>query len=245
MLEISKLLYKQWFIDYNFPNKEGKPYKEYAGKMIESELGYIPKNWSVEKLSDKFNFQEGPGIRNWQYVSSNGTKFINIRCIKDDDLYLDTANMISEEEANGKYSHFMLKEWDVVVSTSGTLGKSQIIRNDHLPLCLNTSVIRFKPLNDFVDFSFMYNYLISSFFLNKLDEMSSGSVQKNFGPTHLKQMKLIYPNHEIMEEFHNIVFPIIEKIQENKKTILNLKKLRDTLLPKLMNGEIDLENIKI
>ena len=111
-----------------------------------------------------FSSKKVLGIRNWQYVVDNGTKIINIRCIKDDDLYLDTANMISNEEANGKYKHFMLQEWDVVVSTSGTLGKNQIIRKEHLPLCLNTSVIRFKPLNGMDDFSYMYNYLISKEF---------------------------------------------------------------------------------
>ena len=192
-----------------------------------------------------FSSKKVLGIRNWQYVGVNGTKFIKIRCIKDDDLYLDTANMISNEEANGKYKHFMLQEWDVVVSTSGTLGKNQIIRKEHLPLCLNTSVIRFKPLNGMDDFSYMYNYLISKEFIDLLNAMACGSVQKNFGPTHLKQIKLKYPSREVLKAFSELVFPMIERIQKSKEENRTLEQLRDTLLPKLMNGEIDLDKIEI
>ena len=231
------MTYKEWFKNFKVPNK--------TFEFKDSEIGKIPKEWQIVNLKDVFFFQEGPGIRNWQYVEDEGTKFINIRCIKENDLELDTANMISNEEANDKYKHFMLDEWDVVVSTSGTLGRNQIIRKEHLPLCLNTSVIRFKPINDFNEFSFMYNYLISDEFLNLLDMLATGSAQRNFGPTHLNKIKLLYPDKETINNFGDFAFPIIERIQNNKTENNRLAKLRDTLLPKLMNGEIDLDKIEI
>lgn len=234
---LMKKMYIEWFKYFNIPNT--------SFEFKESELGKIPIDWNIKHLKDVFFFQEGPGIRNWQYVESDGTKFINIRCIKDKDLELDTANMISNEEAQGKYKHFMLNEWDVVVSTSGTLGKSQIIRKEHLPLCLNTSVIRFKPINGFDEYAFMYNYLISDEFLNLLDVMATGSAQRNFGPMHLNKIDLVYPSKDIIIRFNNLIFPIIENIQNNQSENEKLSQLRDTLLPKLMNGEIDLDNIEI
>ncbi len=237
LFELMKRTYTEWFKKYNIPNEEFE--------LKDSVLGKIPVKWNVKHLKDIFFFQEGPGIRNWQYVDKNGTKFINIRCIKDNDLELETANMISNDEAYGKYKHFMLKEWDVVVSTSGTLGRNQIIRKEHLPLCLNTSVIRFKPINGFDEFAFMYNYLISDEFLNLLDIMATGSAQRNFGPMHLNKIDLIYPNKDIIIKFNNLIFPIIKKIQNNKAENMKLTQLRDTLLPKLMNGEIDLDSIEI
>ena len=104
-------------------------------------MGWIPKGWEVKKLPDVMDFLEGPGIRNWQYTENeDGIKFINIRCIKDGDLNLGTANKITKEEAFGKYAHFQLEVDDIVVSTSGTLGRYAFIRNEHLPLSLNTSV---------------------------------------------------------------------------------------------------------
>ena len=195
-------------------------------------------------LQDVFNFQEGPGIRNWQYVEKEGTKFINIRCIKDDDLDLSTANMISNEEACGKYAHFMLNEDDVVVSTSGTLGRSQIIRKIHLPLCLNTSVIRFWPKEpDY--YSYMYCYLISDEFLHNLDVMATGSAQRNFGPMHLKQININMPNKAQVGYFEKTNRSLIKKLCLNRDENMYLKSIRDTLLPKLMSGEINLEGVKV
>ena len=235
--KLMKQTYEQWFKKYKIPN--------ITLKMKESDIGKIPEKWNIVKLKDVFFFQEGPGIRNWQYVEKNGTKFINIRCIKDNDLELKTANMISNDEAFGKYKHFLLDEWDVVVSTSGTLGRSQIIRKEHLPLCLNTSVIRFRPINNFKAFSFMYNYLTSNEFLNLLDILATGSAQRNFGPTHLNEITLLYPDEDTINYFGKIIFPVIKKIQKNKSQNIRLEQLRDTLLPKLMNGEIDLDKIEI
>ena len=132
-----KALYKQFFVDSSQEIKE------------------------IE-LSKIISFQEGPGIRNWQYVEKEGIKFINIRCINDGDIDTSTANMISKDEAYGKYQHFLLEENDIVMSCSGTLGRYAIVRKEHLPLCLNTSVIRFKPKEQPDDFAFIFGFLTSS-----------------------------------------------------------------------------------
>ena len=151
--------------------------------------------------------------------------------------------MISKEEANGKYAHFMLNEWDLVISSSGTLGRYAIVRKEHLPLCLNTSIIRFKPLHSINHYAYIYSYLTSRGFYHYLLTMGSGSVQLNFGPTHLKQIDLIVPPEDVLKRYNETVFPIIEKIVKIKAEINKLTKLRDTLLPKLMSGEIDVSKI--
>ena len=214
-----KLLYRSWFIENKHPDS-----KEVC-------------------LSEIIYFQEGPGIRNWQYVEKDGIKFINIRCIEGGDINLTTANMISEEEANGKYAHFMLKPFDIIMSCSGTLGRYAIVRKEHLPLCLNTSVIRFSPNRSESDYSYIYGYLASEEFLNKQVEMACGSVQANFGPTHLKQIKIIAPPIDYCKSYHTAAMPIISKILENRREIQYLGKLRDTLLPKLMSGELKINEI--
>ena len=214
-----KLLYRLWFTENKHPDS-----KEVS-------------------LSDIIYFQEGPGIRNWQYVEKDGIKFINIRCIEGGDINLTTANMISEEEANGKYAHFMLKPFDIIMSCSGTLGRYAIVRKEHLPLCLNTSVIRFSPNRSYSDYSYIYGYLASEEFLNKQVEMACGSVQANFGPTHLKQIKIIAPPVDYCKSYHTATMPIINKILENRREIQHLGNLRDTLLPKLMSGELKINEI--
>jgi type I restriction enzyme S subunit len=155
-------------------------------------------------------------------------------------LTIETANRISDEEANGKYAHFHLASWDVVVSTSGTLGRSAIVREEHLPLMLNTSVIRFRPVVGRTVFSFLYQYLNGVEFLYKLESMASGSVQKNFGPMHLKQIQLVCPPFSVLQAYEGICRPLYEKIVANRAQAQNLATLRDTLLPRLISGQLRL-----
>src|SRR6185437_9841489 len=96
--------------------------------------------------------------------TDQGIRFINIRCIADDDLNVKTANRVSEEEAFGKYAHFLLKEGDLVVSTSGTLGRFALVRKEHLPLMLNTSVIRMRPVAGALTREYLLRYIESAQF---------------------------------------------------------------------------------
>jgi type I restriction enzyme S subunit len=217
---IAQTLFKEWFVDFNFPGT--------TGKMIDSEFGEIPEGWRVGPLSETFEFLEGPGIRNWQYRDS-GFPFINIRLIKNGDIDIKSSSFISKEEANIKYKHFQLKERDMVVSTSGTLGRSAIVRKEHLPLLLNTSVIRFRP-KEVVGYPFMYQYLNSSQFLGHIDSMASGSAQLNFGPMHLNQINVVLPNDSLFKIFNQTCEPIYKKIINNMSEIQNLSNLRNELL---------------
>lgn len=234
--ELAQTLFKRWFVEFEFPNENGQPYKSSGGKMVESELGEIPEGWRVGALSSLFDFLEGPGIRNWQYTES-GVPFINIRLIKDNDIDVNGANFVSLEEGNGKYNHFKLEAKDMVVSTSGSLGKTAIVRESHLPLLLNTSVIRFRPIG-IANYPFMYQYLKSKSFERELLTLASGSVQLNFGPTHLKQIEMIVPDEDVLNAFKMSTQGIYDQIIENQEQIQSLTQLRDTLLPKLMSGEL-------
>ena len=214
--KIAMTLFKQWFIE---PTKDG-----------------LPEGWEERGLGEIFDYLEGPGIRNWQY-STRGIPFLNIRLIENGEINIKNANFISEEEAFGKYKKFLLQEGDVVISTSGTLGKYAIVRKYHLPLLLNTSIIRFRPKNKNYRI-FMYLYLKSREFKEYLESSADGSVQANFGPTHLRAIKIIVPPSHALEKFEKIISPLYEKFDNNFFQIKSLEKLRDTLLPKLMSGEV-------
>jgi type I restriction enzyme S subunit len=225
-------------INNNLEQQFNELYKQY----FSSEQS---ERWDSVPLSEMIFFQEGPGIRNWQYVAENGTRFINIRCINDGDINTATANMISNEEATGKYKHFMLEENDIVMSCSGTLGRYAIVRKEHLPLCLNTSVIRFRSIEQAEDFTYIYGYLTSPEFLNKQAEMACGSVQSNFGPTHLKKITMKKPPKELRLAFHERARPLLNAIIHNRRESAHLAIVRDALLPKLMSGEIDVSKVDI
>ena len=245
---MARALFKSWFVDFDpvrakmadrgpgLPKHLGDLFPD---RLVDSELGKIPEGWEVVPLSEIMNFKEGPGIRHWQYTNSaEGTRFINIRCIQDGDLLLSTSNRITTEEADGKYAHFHLKEGDIVVSSSGTLGRSAVVRKAHLPLLLNTSVIRFRPIGGVTSFSYLHGYLNSSIFLDELKSSASGSVQKNVGPTHLKKMRVLFPPYNCIERYEEIAGPFLQKANIKRTDNAALTALRDTLLPRLVSGEV-------
>jgi len=202
------------------------------------EMGWVPKGWKVAELPEVVDFLEGPGIRNWQYTDDeDGIKFINIRCIQNGDLKLDTASKLTREEALGKYSHFQLSVDDIVISTSGTLGRYAFVRSEHLPLSLNTSVIRFRKIEGISTLHYIAGY-VETALQGELEMRATGSAQLNFGPMHLKQIKMLLPDIQLLDIHNAIAQDLFRKRQENLDGIDTLTKLRDTLLPKLISGEI-------
>ena len=258
--EMARALFKSWFVDFDpvrakiegrwcrgesLPGLPADLYDLFPDRLVDSELGEIPAGWEVRGLPEIMDYQEGPGIRHWQYTNSaEGTRFINIRCIQDGDILLNTANRIETEEADGKYAHFHLKEWDIVVSTSGTLGRSAIVRSSHLPLVLNTSVIRFRPIGDLISFSFLYGYLNSPIFLNELEMSASGSVQKNFGPMHLRKIRTLCPPYGCLQRYDEIAGPLVRQVIAKRAESDALAAQRDALLPRLVSGEVAITYIE-
>jgi type I restriction enzyme S subunit len=242
---MARALFKSWFVDFDPVRAKaegrdpGLPQSLAAlfpAHLASSELGEIPEGWRIINLPEEIDFLEGPGLRNWQYRDA-GMKFLNIRCIIDGDFDLAKANAISLEEFEKKYSHFALREDDIVISTSGTLGRVGIARLDHLPVMLNTSVIRMRGREPF-GLAYVWGFLQSVYFLEEMFALAAGSVQLNFGPMHLKRIKALRPPDEILKNFETIAQPIIRKALYNRCQSRTLAALRATLLPKLISGEL-------
>ena len=251
--EMARAIFQDWFVEFG-PTRakmEGRePYLPpelwnlFPDELVDSELGEIPDGWKIKRLPELVAYKEGPGIRHWQYTNSNeGTRFINIRCIQDDDLLLATANRITDDEANGKYAHFHLKEFDIVVSTSGTLGRSAVVRASHLPLVLNTSVIRFRPIEGATTFSYLYGYIKSAAFMDELEMSASGSVQKNFGPMHLKVMPMLCPPNSIIQRFEQLASPLLRQMVAKRAESDVIRLQQNSLLPNLVTGALSVANL--
>jgi len=138
-------------------------------------------------------FQEGPGLRNWQFTQS-GMKVINVTNLENGYLNLEkTDRYISIEEFNKMYQHFALDENDIVIASSGnSYAKVAVTRKQDLPLVMNTSVIRFKPLKG-LNYNFLLAFLKSYLFKDQIDLLITGGAQPNFGPVHLKIIKILMP----------------------------------------------------
>ena len=154
--------------------------------------------WEVRRLEDICWYQEGPGVRNYQFTKQ-GVKLLNGTNIVNGRVALDTTNRyISEEEAFGSYRHFLVDDGDILIASSGVTidkfhEKVAFASSEHLPLCMNTSTIRFKPNSAELLDKYLYFFLQSDLFKEPIGKQATGSAQLNFGPAHLKKINLSLP----------------------------------------------------
>jgi type I restriction enzyme S subunit len=197
---------------------EGMPV--YA-KALASEL---PADWRVAPFEDFVFFQEGPGIRNWQYVD-RGVPFVNIRCLVDGRLDRSSMSSVASEEAFGKYRHFLLDADDYVVSSSGTLGRIATVHEEDLPCMLNTSVVRMRPQGDQLDSRYLKYFLLSSYYQTQIKSFATGSAQLNYGPSHLRQMFIVAPPLDEQRAIAGVLGALDDKIEQNRRTARLLERL--------------------
>jgi type I restriction enzyme S subunit len=248
---MARAIFKSWFIDFDpvrakmegrwqrgqsLPGLPAHLFDLWPDSFQDSPLGKIPKGWVIRDFPDEVDFLEGPGLRHWQY-RSEGVRFLNIRCIEQGDLQIEKANCISEDEFKDKYTHFALQKDDIVISTSGTLGRLAIVREDHLPVMLNTSIIRMQGRKP-IGLTYAWATLQSEYFLDEMFALASGSVQLNFGPMHLRRIKILRPPDIILERFEQFAQPTLRLALQNRQQSRVLASIRDALLPKLISGEI-------
>ena len=177
----------------------------------------FPGNWRRVPFPEVVFFQEGPGIRNWQYRDS-GIPFLNIRCLVNGRLDRASMNCLDPAEVDTKYRHFLLDAGDYVVSSSGTIGRIAEVKSEDLPCMLNTSVIRMRPkVPRDLDRRFLRCFLSSSHFQTQINAFASGSVQVNYGPTHLKKMWVILPPLSEQRAIAHILCTLDDKIEVNRR----------------------------
>lgn len=181
--------------------------------------------WREVLIPEVLFFQEGPGVRNTQFREA-GVKLLNVGNINNGAINLSsTKTHLAEEEAYGKYSHFLVDDGDLLIACSGIIvenfhNKIALASSEHLPLCLNTSTMRFKPLNkDNIDILFFKYYLQSENFKSQLVKLITGSAQLNFGPSHIRKIKLPLPSLSQQQKIANIL-DAADAIRQNDKALI-------------------------
>lgn len=223
--DMAKTIYDYWFLQFEFPNEEGKPYKSSGGKMVWNEelKREIPEGWSYEYIS------------NISKIIAGGDKDENIQVNCDKD---HTIPVYSNSEKNkGLYGFTQkatLEEPCITVSARGTIGLSFIRLEPFVPIIRLICVI---PNN----IEYLKFLEIS---LNKIDYRKNGSIQQQLTVPQLASYKFIFPNKIILEKYHKITMNIQKKILENEKENQELISLRDFLLPLLMNGQVGFKEDK-
>ena len=238
---MAKTIYDYWFLQFEFPNEEGKPYKSSGGKMVwNDELKReIPEGWEVKKLGnyislirgvtyskEDISFQEKKDF--FPLLKSNNIQ--NGKIIYKDIIYVKKS-LISENQILDKNSVF-------ITMSSGSkehMGKTAIIYDD-LKYTFGAFCSKIKIQRDL--FSFLSIFLTSKIFKNMLNNLTLGTSINNINNEYINNIKIVVPNPRILKQFDDKIKKIFEKqgkiIFENQE----LTSLRDFLLPLLMNGQV-------
>ena len=209
------------------------------------------KNKKVN-LNDICFFQEGPGVRKHQYCTK-GVKLINVSNLVNGEIDLSNSNRyISQEEAYGRYKHFLIDEGDLIIASSGIKveyldKKIAFIKKENLPLCMNTSTIRFKVKNkNELDILYLSYFLKSKNFKNQISKLITGSAQLNFGGSHLKKINLFLPELNVQKKVSTLLLLIDNTIKDMQRKLSILEQLTKSLfISMFFSGNKNFERKKL
>lgn len=240
---MAQAIFKHWFVDFEFPNEDGEPYKSSGGEMIESELGMIPKGWKVSTVGELTAIvSKGTTPRKSDIDSAtdnNCVKFLKVKDISDHGVIdLKGLEMIPSSIHLNQLKRSVLKYKDVLISIAGTIGRVSYVNEELVNANTNQAVafIRLKDVEK--HFLLMHYKFKSSDFQDSIRSKIVQGVQANISLSVIKDEKLILPDDNVLGLYNNVLNNIFNESNILYKEINSLTNIRDTLLPKLMSGEI-------
>jgi type I restriction enzyme S subunit len=239
---LAQTLFKRWFIDFEFPNENGESYKTSGGEMVESELGEIPMGWEVAVLSDATKLIRGISYRKPELVSKeDGIAFVNLKCFS----LNGTFRQNGIKYYNGKFKNEqILCNNDILVAVTDLTQDREIIG---MPILWNGITTALPSLDTCIirsENSELKNYLYYEFKTNRyksrIIEHANGSTVLHLSVKGLETYVFPLPSKEILKKWCLIIQPILETISSNINEVNELSVTRDTLLPKLISGELEI-----
>ena len=226
----AQALFKAWFVDF-------EPFKD--GNFVDSELGRIPEGWKVGCLSELIELQSGFAFKSETFVEKGVYLLITIKAVQDGYLDIAGANYINDIPTKMPQYCF-LQIGDMLLSLTGNVGRVCVV--GHKNLLLNQRVAKIRPIKK-EDKMFAYTLFRRNDFKNKLIYLAKGTAQLNLSPIETLKLKIPIPPRHILDLYgvitNQMYDMIIKRIQEN----IVLTAQRDTLLPRLMSGELSINTI--
>ncbi len=224
----AQALYKQWFVDFDFPNEDGKPYKSSGGKMVDSELGQIPEGWSVGDIYKYVNVVYGAPYKSVLFNErKDGNPLIRIRDLKTFSPQYYTQEILPNTE--------YVNAGDVVAGMDAEFVPCLWMGEKGV---LNQRCCKFVGKQDSIS-----NYYVMFLVKSELEFVQSyktGTTVSHLGKADIDKFIVVQPPFAVIEKFSKIADALLNNKIKLAKENITLATLRDTLLPKLMNGEIKL-----
>jgi type I restriction enzyme S subunit len=236
----AQTIFREWFVKFNFPGA--------TGKTVDSELGKIPESWRLGNLGEVIKFINGYAFKSSELLDSptaNCYKIFKMGNIKKGGGFdpFKTKSYIEKENYNGN-DKYVLRKGDLLMSMTdmkdaiSLLGHTALMTTDN-EYVVNQRVGLIRTSNDLnVKYPFLYLLTNSAEFLGKLRGRAHSGVQVNLSTEAIKRTPFIIPDKKTNQQFNNVAEPLFDKMMSNELQIQTLSSLRDTLLPKLMKGEI-------
>ena len=231
---IAQTLFKRWFVEFEFPDERGRPYKSSGGKMVSSELGVIPDGWSEKCFYELGAYINGGAFKQEDFSQHNaGLPIIKIVELK---YGITNQTKYTEKQVTDK---IIINDNDILFSWSGSPETSIDIFVWNLGRgVLNQHTFKVIP-NKSIEKSWLYNLL--KFYKPLFIRIAKQKQTTGLGHvtvSDLRENKVVFPNNKILTKSNLIADPIFKKYYLNLKEINTVSKLRDILLPKLMSGQI-------
>lgn len=224
--EMAQAIFKNWFVDF-------EPFKD--GKFVDSELGMIPEGWKVGTIGDIVEFQNGFTFSSKDFSENGEYKIITIKSVQDGCLVTEGSSKVTEYPTKMP-AYCKLQSGDILLSLTGNVGRCCLVTETNL--LLNQRVAKIKA-KECYDNSFSY----ALFRLKKTKELlisiSRGTAQANLSPVEASKLPMVIPSEDARKSFSMISDSIMNKIISIHIENSRISLLRDTLLPRLMSGELE------
>jgi len=235
--DMAQLLFKRWFVDFNFPDENGKPYKDAGGKMVESELGEIPEGWkigSIEDLTIKMNSGGTPSTKNAEYYGGS-LNWFSTKEFKDNFVFDSEKKITHKGLSNSSAKLFPEGTVLMAIYASPTVGRLAILSKEST---FNQAAVGLIANLNVAGYGYIYLQLKK--LRDELNNLANGAAQQNLNVGLVKRFPIVIPKKSVMQSCEPTISSLFEKIKTNSEEIRSLKRVRDLLLPKLISGEIGL-----
>lgn len=240
---MAKTIYDYWFTQFDFPDKNGHPYKTSGGQMVYNETlkREIPAGWDnctfnyyIERITNGLNPRKN-------FVLGNGNNYyVTIRSLLDNDIDWNNCDKCDDEALQKINSRSQLQIGDVIFSAIGTIGRTYRIYEEPKNWNISETSFTIRPKKD-IPHDFFYCLLRSPEFQLQSEHKAMGSTLKCLVMDSFCEIPCIKVDLSIANKFSTIVAPMYKQIYDNNKQNRELTKLRDYLLPLLMNGQIEVK----
>lgn len=235
---LAQSLFKHWFVDFEFPNENGEPYKSSGGEMVDSELGKIPKGWSICMLSEVTE-KITDGAHHSPKSEENGFPMASVKDMTTWDIDLSSCRKISEEDYL-KLAQMGCKprKGDVLIAKDGSFLKHTFVLNEEIDLVLLSSIAILRP-NEKINSHILNLFLKEESVKERLQNIVTGAVIQRIVLKDFRSFKIVNIPIETQRKFNKVVDSFYDKIWAVNMENENLTNLRDLLLPKLISGELE------